>query len=274
MTRKKKKSTSSLRLNARPGGYTEWLQSFEANEGVPALMERLAGKGVDVKRVRTLLYAAPLLSSIKCRRDLDKLDENLATVQRHVDGATNLLKSYPFSPQERSLTLGILGWVRRRTEKHRHRLAEWRSAFTTIQMTDLTIAMIAQDLKHAGSRRVNEELATLLTAAAVPGGTRDRFTKGWAWDAATINKRRVRLKRNPFAALGPYRSLFENVNIEKLAKKYPSMFIHGGGKRTREPKTFGQKIAASADLLPPFESPAPQETFWETLREEFSKASR
>ena len=69
VTRKKKKSTVSLRLEGRPGGHTEWLQSFEANEGVPALLKQLANKGVDVKRVRTLLYAAPLLTSIKSRRD-------------------------------------------------------------------------------------------------------------------------------------------------------------------------------------------------------------
>ena len=274
VTPKKKKGTATSRLNARPEGYTEWLQSFEGNEGVPALMERLAGKGVDVKRVRTLLYAAPLLSSIKCRRDLDKLDENLATAQRHLDGATNLLKSYPFSPQERNWTLGILGWVRTRTEKHRHRLAEWRSAFTTIQTTDLMIAIIARDLERAGTRRVNEDLATLLTAAAVPGGTRDEVTNGWAWDAATVHKRRVRLKRKPFAALGPYRHLVGKVNIKKLAQEYPALFIKGSSKVRRQQKTIDQKLGARADLLPPFESPAPQETFWEALREEFSKASR
>src|ERR1035438_5161530 len=150
--RKKKKRTTTSRLNGRPGEYTEWLQSFEANEGVPALLEALASKGVDVKQVRTLLYAAPLLGSIKVRRDLDNLVKNLAAVQRHLEAAANLLKPFPFSPKERTWILGMLGWLRTQTEEHRHRLAEWRRAFTTIQTTDLIIAMIAQDLEHAGSR--------------------------------------------------------------------------------------------------------------------------
>ena len=201
---KKKKRTASSPLNGRPGGYAQWLQSFEDYEGIPALLEQLASKDVDVKQVRTLLYAAPLLGSIKIRHTLDKLDGNLAAVQRHLDGAANLLKPFPFRPQQRNWVLGMLGCVHDQVDEHRRLLAEWRGAFTSIQTSDLIIAMMAQDLERAGSRRVNEELATLLTAAAVPGGTRDRFTKGWAWDATTVNKRRVRLKRKPFAALGPY----------------------------------------------------------------------
>lgn len=268
--RKKKKKMASSPLNGRPGGYAQWLQSFEQYEGILALLEQLASKGVDVKQVRTLLYAAPLLGSIKSRRDLDKLDESLAVVQRHIDGAANLLKSFPFSPQERIWILGMLGWVRKRTEEHRHHFAEWRSAFTTIQPTDLIIAMIAQDLERAGTRKVNEELATLLTAAAVPGGTRDGVTNGWAWDAATVHKRRNRLKRKPFAALGPYRHLFGKVNIEKLSQEYPALFIKGSSKGKREHKTFGQKIAASDDLLPPSESSAAEEAFWNAFREGLS----
>jgi hypothetical protein len=270
VTRKKKKSTVSLRLKGRPGGYTEWLPSFEANEGVPALLEQLASKGVDVEKVRTLLYAAPLMGSIRFRADFDKLDEDLATAQRHLDGAVNVLKPFPFFPRKRNWILGMLGWVGAQVEEHRHLFAEWRPALTTVQFTDLIIAIIARDLKRAGSRRVNEELATLLTAAAVPGGTRDRFTKGWAWDAATVDRRRKRLKRKPFAALGPYRHLFENVNIEKLSQKYPALFIKVSSKGKTEHKSFGQKIAASDDLLPPSESSAAKEAFWNAFREGLS----
>jgi hypothetical protein len=252
---RKKKNTASLPLDRRPEGYDGWLQSFEGNEGVPALLEQLSDKGVDVERVLTLLYAAPLMGSIKSRRDLDKLDENLATAQRHLDSAAKLLKSFPFSPRERNWTLGMLIWVRSQTEERRDRLADWRSAFTTIQMTDLIIAIIAKDLERAGSRRVNEELATLLTAAAVPGGTRDKVANGWAWDAATVDKRRDRLKTKPFATLGPFRRLFENVNIEKLSQKYPALFVEVSSNEKHEHQTFGQKIAAGADLLAHLESP-------------------
>ena len=197
----KRKNDGSSRLIARAEGYAAWFQSFEENEGIPALMEQLASKGVDVEQVRTLLYAAPFFGGIKSRRELEKLDDDLATVQRHLDGAANLLKPFPFLPRKRTLVLGMLGWVRTQVADHRQRLAEWRRAFATIQMTDLIIAMIARDLERAGSRRVNEELATLLTAAAVPGGARDEFTNGWAWDAATVHKRRDRLKRKPLAVL-------------------------------------------------------------------------
>ena len=200
-----------------------------------------------------------------------KLDKDLAVVQRHLDGVDKLLKPFPCSPQERNLILGMLGWVRKRSEKHRHRFAEWRSAFGTIQTTDLIIAMIAHDLERAGRRRVNEELATLLTAAAVPGGTRDEVTNGWAWDAATVHKRRVRLKRKPFAALGPYRHLFGKVNIEKLAQEYPALFMKDSSKGKREDKPIGQEIAASADLLPPSESPAAEEVLGRAFREGLSR---
>ena len=135
---------------------------------------------------------------------------------------------------------------------------------------DLIIAMIARDLERAGSRRVNEELATLLTAAAVPGGTRDKVTNGWAWDAATVHKRRVRLKRKPFAALGPYRHLFKNVNTRKTRPKVPCTVHTGSGKRKREPKTFGQMIAASDDPVPPFQSPAIREGSGNSFRGEFA----
>ncbi len=255
--RKKKKSTASSRSKGRPGGYAQWLQFFEEYAGIPALLEQLASKEVDVKRVRTLLYAAPLLGGIKSRRALDKLVKNLAAVQRHLDAAANLLRPFPYSPKERTWILGMLGWVRTRTEEHRHRLAEWRSAFTTIQTTDLIIAMIANDLETAGSRRVNEDLATLLTAAAVPGGTRDEF--GWIWDAATVDKRRDRLKTKPFAALGPYRHLFENVNLEKLAKTYPALFREGNSKRRRDPETIGELLAAKTKFLSSLESVAAQQ---------------
>lgn len=264
----------SQRLNARPEGYAAWLQSFEGNEGVPALMERLSGKGVDVERFRTLLYAAPFFGAIKSRSDLAKLDEDLAAILRYLDGADKLLKPFPFSPRQHTWVLGMLGCVRTQVADHRHLLAESRSAFTTIQVTDLIIAIIAQDLERAGSRRVNEELATLLTAAAVRGGTRDEVANGWAWDAAAVDKRRDRLKAKPVAALGPFRRLFKNVNIEKLSKKYPTLFIRESSNGKHERKTIGQKIAASADPAPAFENSAAEEAFWNAFREGFYKASR
>ena len=270
MTRKKK-STASARFDCRPEGYTAWLQSFEGNEGIPALLEQLAGKGVDVKQVRTLLFAAPLMGPMKPRRDLDKLDKNLAAVQQHLDGATNLLEPFPFSPRKRNWMLGMLGYVHKQVDEQRHLFAEWRSALTTVQLTDLIIAIIAQDLERAGSRRINEELATLLTAASVPGGARDEVANGWAWDAATVDKRRDRLKTKPFAVLGPFRQLFENVNIEKLFQEYPALFIKDSSRVKREHKTFGQRLAARTDLLSPLESPAAQEGSGASLREEFAE---
>lgn len=192
---------ASPRLIARAEGYAAWFQSFEENEGIPALMVHLSGKGVDVERVKTLLYAAPFFGGIKSRHELAKLEDDLVTVQRYLDGADKLLRPFPFLPRKHTLVLGMLGCVRTQVADHRQLLAEWRRAFATIQMTDLIIAMIARDLERAGSRRVNEELATLLTAAAVPGGARDEFTNGWAWDAPTVHKRRNRLKRKPLAVL-------------------------------------------------------------------------
>ena len=130
----------------------------------------------------------------------------------------------------------------RKYEERRHLLAEWRSAFSTIHVTDLVIAIVARVLERAGSRRVDENLATLLTAAAVPGGTRDEVKNGWAWDAATVHKRRDRLKRKPVAALGPFRHLFKNVNIQKLAQEYPALLVNRS-KGTPEGQNTGRNLS-------------------------------
>jgi len=245
---KKKNVIATLTMDRRPEGYKEWLQTFEGNEGIPALLEQLARKGVNLKRVRTLLYAAPLMGSYKFRDDLDKLAEDLAAAKRHLDDLSSLLEPYPFRPKQRIWTLGMVGWVRKQIEEQRQLLAEWRSAFSTIQVTDLMIAMVARDLERAGSRKVNEELATLLTAASVPGGTRDEVTNGWAWDAATVHKRRARLKRKPVAVFGPFRNLFENVNIKRIAQDYPELFVKAAVRQEAK----ATPSAASSQQAPTF----------------------
>ena len=126
---KKKNVIATLTMDRRPEGYKEWLQTFEGNEGIPALLEQLARKGVNLKRVRTLLYAAPLMGSYKFRDDLDKLAEDLAAAKRHLDDLSSLLEPYPFRPKQRIWTLGMVGWVRKQIEEQRQLLAEWRSAF-------------------------------------------------------------------------------------------------------------------------------------------------
>ena len=267
MRRKKRQSIEGFRQHARPEGYPRWLQAFEANEGVPALLKQLSSRGVDVERVQTLLYAAPFFGSIiSPRRDLNKLDADLAMVQRHLRDAANLLEPFPFEPQLHKWVLAMLGWVRTQVEERRGLFAQWKSAFTTVLGTDLIIALIAQDLERAGSRRVNEELATLLTAAAVPGGTRDKVANGWAWDATTVDKRRDRLKAKPLVALGLLGRLFDRVNIEKLAQRYPALFVKVNDKEKREPTTFGQKIAG---LSAPSDTSAAQEAFQKASREAF-----
>jgi hypothetical protein len=266
---KKQKKVGGLQPDARPEGYAPWQQAFEGNEGVPALLEELAEKGVDVERVRTMLYAAPLLGTIKYRHDLDKLDQNLAAAQRHLQDAANLLEPFPFEPRRRAWLLGALGFVRTQVEERQRLLRQWRSAFTTVQRTDLVIAWLAKELRRGGHRKINEELATLLTAAGVPGGERDETANGWAWSADIVDKRRDRLKGNPLVAMF-WRGLFEKIDIEKLAQRFPALFIKKKDKEEAKRKTFGQRIAEGTRLLQPVENPATQEAFGKGLSERLS----
>src|ERR1039457_4936695 len=72
---------------------------------------------------------------------LDEMDESLAAVRRHLDGAANLLNPLPFSPRQHNWALAMLGCVQTQVEEYRQCLAEWRSAMSTIQVADLIIAM-------------------------------------------------------------------------------------------------------------------------------------
>jgi len=262
VTSKKKTGISSLRLDARPEEHAAWLQNLEAYPGIPEMMNQLASKGVDVERVRTLLYAAPILGGIKTRADLDNLDQKLAETQRHLESAAKLLDPYPFRPRQHVLVVGAVRCAGSQVQEQRDMLAKFRSSFTTIQMTDVITEIIAQDLERAGSRKVNEDLATLLTAASVPGGTRDEVANLWAWDAATVDKRRDRLKRNPIAVLGPYRRLFDDQHVERLVKRYPQLFIRSERKHQ---VTIGQGIASGEGAFP---------LDYAAVQEAFSKASR
>src|SRR5271169_581753 len=123
----------SLLPRPRDEDYTQWLQSFEGNEGVPALLDQMAGGGVDVERILTLLYVAPMLVCIRSRRDLDEFDKNLAAAECHLNKAADLLKPFPFPPRYHKRLLAMLGCVRTQVEEHRRLFAEWRSAFTTVQ---------------------------------------------------------------------------------------------------------------------------------------------
>jgi hypothetical protein len=235
-------------LDARPESYTQWEQSFQAHAGVSMLLASLEAGGVDTQRMRKLLYAAPMLGAINPRRDLDKMRKDLVATERHLEVAYDLLESVPFRKAQRTWILGMLLCVRGQVADYQRLLGSWRGALGSVQFTDLAIAIIALNLEKIGSRRINEDLATLMTAAAVPGGTRDEIINGWAWDAATIHKRRDRLKGKPFAAMGPYRHLLGGINVEKIAKKYPALFV---GAEEDQNQEQDQKPARGTSVLKP-----------------------
>jgi hypothetical protein len=67
----------------------------------------------------------------------------------------------------------------------------WPQLDTRINLTDFVISSLSALLK-AKTRRVNVDIATLLTAAGVPGGKPGTF----GWSAEVIKKRRERLRKN------------------------------------------------------------------------------
>jgi hypothetical protein len=262
--RKEKRNALASRpnLTARPGGYARWLRNFEECPGVEPILAKLVRGGVDVERARTLLYAAPLLGNINYRHGLKELDQRLAAAQLHLQDAANLLEPFPFPPQHKVRLLGLLETVRAQVEQQRRLYTEWRPAFTTIQQTNWVITWLGKELSGAGIRTVNESIATLLSAADVPGGDRDELAFGWVWSAQTVKKRRARFRANPLMTLF-FPALFsEQVDIEKLAHRFPTMFFTNSQAsqlrqglpdvtgdlvppRRNGTRTIGQRIAAT-----------------------------
>jgi hypothetical protein len=66
---------------------------------------------------------------------------------------------------------------------------------TRINLLDYVVLVLAARLKDK-TRRINEDVATLLTAAGIPGGRPD--TSGWTAEAIKKKKRRATNHKNSF----------------------------------------------------------------------------
>lgn len=188
--RKEKKSALGFEVNVttRPE-YARWRKSLET-PSVINLLAKLARRDVDVERIRTLLYAAPLLGGFKFRHELKELDQRLAVALGCLQDATNLLAQVP--GRDRRWQAAALNLLRKAIEAELRRHKQFPKV-GKIDLTDWIITYLARELSRVGIRDVNERIAEMLVAAKIPGGGRE----GCAWSAEAVKQRRTRFKKNP-----------------------------------------------------------------------------
>lgn len=160
------------------------------------ILTQLAAGGVDVNRVQTLLYAAPLLGSISFRRQMKQLDARLAAAERCLGDAIELLTPIPGHCRPKQLV--ALRVLHKQIEAELQRHSQFPK-ISKVELRDWVIAWLAKELHRVGINEVNAGIATLLSAANIPSGGRDERGSdyGLAWSAAAVKQRRRRFEKNP-----------------------------------------------------------------------------
>lgn len=182
MKRTAKKSVTGWQ-DARPGAYENWRKAFEQDAGVAEVLGKLDPDAMELLEV---LYNAPRLRVLKkkdMRRIADEMRTDVSKYRTVIDQMERIA-----SPE------GTVNALReRRAELDAHSRFLQGVDATYRQVDHLIMALH----NHLHSRRVEEDIATLLNAAEIPTDSRDGV-----WTPAAVAKRRQRFSVHPFVKSG------------------------------------------------------------------------
>jgi len=193
-----KRTSKQVRETVKPRVVLEqWARDFIDYAGIRDLLARLAARGANMVGIADLLLLAYCNQEkrIKARAFLNSKAQSLSDVQNHLQEAVKLWRSASFDKEDPVDVVGMLQQVDRHIEANCQYLLEMRP---TVQWVDLCIVCLEKELAGR-TRRVNEDIATLLVAAGIG-----------SWNGEDVKRRRNRLNHNS-AALNA---------LEEFSKRY------------------------------------------------------